>query len=72
MLDECCESVLKAAEMPLEKTVLIAAVFSAFSTSISVLKSTLIGLMDAEDANQVTLNYRGGQFIIPRDSALIN
>ena len=69
MLDECCENALQNKQGITEKDTLMFAVQVGFVSANALLQGTLKAALAIGD--QVTLNYRGQTFIIPKDSPLL-
>ena len=69
MLQECCETALANKQDLSDKTLLFLTVKIAFVTSNAMLKGLVNGALEYGD--QVTLNYRGQTFNIPKDSKLL-
>ena len=69
IMEECCENAINNPQNVTDSATLVYAVQVSFITALSALKGTLLGALKLGD--QVTLNYRGQIFIIPRDSNLL-
>ena len=70
IFEECCENALANKDDIKELKTLIFAVQISFLTCLSALKGTLTASF--EYADNVTLNYRGQTFEIPKNSNLLN
>ena len=71
MMEECCENSINNPQNVTDRNTLISAVQIAFITCNSILKGTLEASLKLANADQVTLNYRGQSFIIPKNSPLL-
>lgn len=69
IMEECCENALKNSVIKEED--LTATVKVAFWTCNETLKGTLRGALDAANAEEITLNYRGQSFTVSKDSPLL-
>ena len=70
IFEECCENALANKENINELQTLVFAVQVSFLTCLSALKGTFVASF--EYADNVTLNYRGQTFEIPKNSNLLN
>lgn len=70
MMEECCEQVINNPEK-LDEENMASAVKIAFYTSNETLRGTLRGALEAADADEINLNYRGQSFEIGKDSPLL-
>jgi len=72
VLEECCENAINNEQGVKDENTLQYAVQVAFVTCLSTLKGTLNSSLEVANADQVTLNYRGQSFVIPKDSPLLS
>lgn len=70
IMEECCENALSNVDDVKEED-LTNIVKIAFWASIETLRGTMRGALEAIDADQITLNYRGQSFIVKKDSQLL-
>lgn len=71
IMEECCENAINNPKNVTNLDTLVYAVQVAFLTCNSTLQGTLQASLNMADADQVTLNYRGQIFIIPKNSSLL-
>jgi len=69
IIEECCESALENKQNVEDIETLKFAVQVSFITCLSALKGTISASL--EFADNVTLNYRGQKFNIPKNSILL-
>ncbi|CAG5082220.1 hypothetical protein [Parvicella tangerina] len=72
IMEECCENALNNSQKISDLDTLVDVVHLAFLTCNTTLKGTLLGSLEAVNADQVTLNYRDQTFIISRNSPLLD
>ncbi|RTQ45851.1 hypothetical protein EJV47_23770 [Hymenobacter gummosus] len=68
LLEECCENAVANEQGVTDPEQLRYAVYLAFSAALPALKGVLRGSIEAAQADQATLQYRGQKFVIPADS----
>ncbi len=68
MLEEVCERVM---ENEVDDETRLWAVMSAFRTAHQLMVDMINGTLEASGADTATINYRGQQFIIRKDAAIL-
>lgn len=71
ILEECCENALANEQGVTDLTALQQAVYLAFTVALSVMQGVVRGSLEAAQADQVNLQYRGQTFVIAADSKLL-
>jgi len=72
ILEECCENALANEQGVTDEIQLQYAVQVAFLTCLRVMQGVVRGSLEAANADQATLQYRGQTFVILANSTLLS
>lgn len=67
MIEECCENALNGTNESMTDKELILTAQMSFVTADNVLKGLIKGLVERNDADTCTINYRGQSFVIDKN-----
>jgi hypothetical protein len=67
MIEECCENILKQTNESMSDRDLILSAQMSFVTADNVLRGFIEGLIEKNDADTCTINYRGQSFVIDKN-----
>lgn len=72
MMEECCEVAISSNPGMSDVKELAEPVRIAFLVANDALKATFAGLLKENPADQITLNYRGQEFVFRTDDPFLN